>query len=51
MTRDKKTQLRSLVAERPVANYRELADAMQLSTTTIQRWVKRLGLPYQYGRK
>lgn len=51
LTPEIKAQLQSLVAERPSATYKELAEVLKRSTATIKRWVKRLALPHHDGRR
>jgi len=46
LTPEMESRLRSLMAERPQASYRELAEALRSHLTTVSGWVKRLGLPH-----
>ncbi|MDR3564520.1 MAG: hypothetical protein P4N59_24235 [Negativicutes bacterium] len=48
MTPEKQAQLRTLVENNPLANYRELSEALQISCSTIHYWIGRLGIPAPY---
>lgn len=44
-------RLRALVADRPSASYKELADAMEISMASVSHWVRKLNLPHRVGRE
>ena len=45
LTPEIEKRLRALIAERPLAGYKELARALQKPVQTVTDWVRRLGLP------
>lgn len=47
MSPDMETRLRSLMAEKPLANYRELAEILEVPAVRVWRWAKELGLPHR----
>jgi len=49
-TLDMEKRLRSLVAERPLASYPELGEALELPWQTVRRWVIQVGLQHRDGR-
>jgi transposase len=52
LTPELESRLRALVAEKPLASYRELSGALEVPTATVMRWVKHLGLPHlEYVQK